>query len=144
VPPVLSWAFSGPLVFVDEATEDGPALDPLLGEVGDGVVWPGRAELAAAMGSSSVVMGLILGQDGPQVSLAEDKYPVGDLSPGGEHESLRIGIRLRAAGRDLDRFDAGAGQDRIERCAERHCCVEPSGEWTTAMTCAGSLVRWSW
>ena len=27
----------GSLVFVEEATEDGPPLDPLLGEVGDGV-----------------------------------------------------------------------------------------------------------
>jgi len=36
------------------------------------VAWPGRAELAAAMGSSSVVMGLVLGQGGPQVSLAEE------------------------------------------------------------------------
>jgi hypothetical protein len=30
-------------VFVDEAAEDGPALDPFLGEVSDGVVGPGRA-----------------------------------------------------------------------------------------------------
>jgi hypothetical protein len=53
---VLSWVLCGSLVFVDEAAEDGPALDPLLGEVGDGVFGPGRAELAAAMGSSSVVV----------------------------------------------------------------------------------------
>jgi hypothetical protein len=32
----------GTLIFVEEAAEDGPALDPLLGEVGDGVVGPGR------------------------------------------------------------------------------------------------------
>jgi hypothetical protein len=31
-------------------------LDPLLGEVGDGFVGPERAELAAAMGLSSVVV----------------------------------------------------------------------------------------
>jgi hypothetical protein len=48
----------GPLVFVDEATEEGPALDPLLGEVGGRVVGPRWAELEAAMGSLSVVMGL--------------------------------------------------------------------------------------
>jgi len=46
--------------FADETAEHGPALDPLPGEVGDGVVWPGRAELTAAMRSSSVVMGLVL------------------------------------------------------------------------------------
>jgi hypothetical protein len=44
----------GSLVFVEEAAEDGPALDPFLGEVGDRVVGSGRAELAAAMGASSV------------------------------------------------------------------------------------------
>ena len=31
----------GTLIFVEEAAEDGPALDPLLGEVGDGVVGAG-------------------------------------------------------------------------------------------------------
>src|ERR1700730_10930086 len=35
----------GPIVFVDEAAEDGPALDPLLGVVRDRVIGPGRAEL---------------------------------------------------------------------------------------------------
>ncbi len=49
------------------------------------MVGPGRAELAAAMGSSSVVVGLVLGQDRPQMSLAEDQHPVGDLHPGGAH-----------------------------------------------------------
>ena len=43
--------YAAPLVFVDDATEDGPCLlDPLPGEVGDGVVGPGRVQLAAAMG----------------------------------------------------------------------------------------------
>jgi hypothetical protein len=36
----------GSLVFVDEAAEDGPAPDLFLGEVGDGVVRPGRVQLA--------------------------------------------------------------------------------------------------
>ena len=34
----------------DEATEEEPTLDLLLGEVGGRVVGPGRAELAAAVG----------------------------------------------------------------------------------------------
>ena len=51
----------GPLVFVDEPAEDGSALDPLLAEVGDGVVRLGRAELAAPMGAPSVVVRLVLG-----------------------------------------------------------------------------------
>jgi hypothetical protein len=63
---------SGSLVFANEATKDRPALDSLLGEVGGWVVWPGRAELAAAMGAASVVVGLVLGQDRPQMPLAKD------------------------------------------------------------------------
>jgi hypothetical protein len=48
------------------------APDPLLREVGDKVVGPRRVEQAAAMGPSSVVVGHILGQDRPQMPLAED------------------------------------------------------------------------
>jgi hypothetical protein len=44
-----------------EAAEDGPALDPHLGEISDRVIGYGRVELAAAMGSSPVVVGLVLG-----------------------------------------------------------------------------------
>jgi hypothetical protein len=76
----------------------GTALDPLLGEAGGGIVGPGRAELAAAMGPSSVVMGLVFGQDCSQVPFAADQHPVGDLGPGGEHEPLRVGVRPWARG----------------------------------------------
>jgi hypothetical protein len=55
-------------------------LDPLLEEVGGRVVWPGRAELAAAMRATPVVVGFILSQDRPQMPLAEDQHPVGDLA----------------------------------------------------------------
>jgi hypothetical protein len=43
-------------------------------------------------GSSSVVVGLVLGQDGPRVPFAQDQHPVGDLSSGGEHEPLRKSV----------------------------------------------------
>ena len=45
-------------------------LDLLLGEIGGRVVGPGRAELAAAMGSPSVVVALVLGRDQLQMPLA--------------------------------------------------------------------------
>ncbi len=51
----------GPLIFVEEAAKHRPALDPHLGEVSDRVIGHGRTELAAAMGSSAVVVGLVLG-----------------------------------------------------------------------------------
>jgi hypothetical protein len=40
------------------------------------------------------------------VPFAENEYPVGDLGPGGEHESFGISVRARAAGRDLHDPDA--------------------------------------
>jgi hypothetical protein len=82
-PLALTWALRDPLVFVEKATEDWLARDPLLGEVGGRAVGPGRSELSAAVGSSSVVTGLILGQDQLQVSLSEDQHPVSDLGPVG-------------------------------------------------------------
>jgi hypothetical protein len=48
----------GPLILVEEASEDGSAVDPYLGEVSDRVIGYGRAELAAAMRSPAVVVGL--------------------------------------------------------------------------------------
>jgi hypothetical protein len=70
-------------------------------EVGDGVVGPGRAEPAAAMGALSVVVRFVLGQDHPQVSFAENQHPVGDLGWGGEYEPFGIGVRPGASGRDV-------------------------------------------
>lgn len=61
------------------------------------MVGPGWAELAAAMGAASVV----LGQDSPQGSLVKDQRPVGDLCPGREHEPFSAGIRARAPGPDF-------------------------------------------
>jgi hypothetical protein len=63
-------------------------------------------------------MGLVLGQDGLQMPMAEDEHLVGDFRPGGEHEPFRIGVRARAARRDLHGLDAGSGQDRVERRGE--------------------------
>jgi hypothetical protein len=54
-------------------------------------------------------MGFILGQDRPQMPLAEDQHPVGDLCAGGEHEPFRISVGARAAGRDLHGLDASVG-----------------------------------
>jgi hypothetical protein len=88
----------GSLVFVEETAEDGPTFDPFLGEVGDGVVGPGRAEFAAAVGALSVVAAGDIWRGRPQVPFTEDQYPVGDLGPGGEHEPFGIGVRPRASG----------------------------------------------
>ena len=143
---VLTWDLGDSLVLADEAAEDGPTLDPRLGEVGDRVVGPGRPELAAAMGTAPVVVSLVLGQDGPQMPLAEDQHPVGDLRPGREHEPFRIGIRARAPGRDLHGLDTGGCQDRVEHLSELACPVtdqEPSisGQPTSSARLPGCRIH---
>ena len=80
--------------------------------------WPGRAELAAALGAPPVVVGLVLGQDRLQRPLAEDQHPVSNLVPDGKHEPFRISIRSRAARRDLHSLNPGVGQDRVKRRGE--------------------------
>jgi hypothetical protein len=62
------------------------------------MVGPERVQLAAAVGSSSVVMPRVLGQDAAQLAFAEDQRPVGELGPGGEHEAFRISLRPRLWG----------------------------------------------
>jgi hypothetical protein len=71
-----------PLIFVEEAANHRSAPDPHLGEVSDRVIGYGRAELAAAMRSPAVVVGLVLGQDAPQMAFPEDQHPVGDPRSG--------------------------------------------------------------
>jgi hypothetical protein len=58
-------------------------------------------------------VGLVPGQDCPQVSFSEDQHPVGGLGAGGEHEPFRVGVRPGASGRNLHGLDAGVGQDRV-------------------------------
>ena len=69
---------------------------PIAAKISDGVVGPGRLELAAAMGAPSVVVCLVLGQDQRQMPLAEDQHPVGNFGPGDEHEPFRISVRARS------------------------------------------------
>ena len=68
------------------------ALDPLPGEISGRVIGARRAELAAAMGPPPVVVGLVLGQDGPQMPFAEDQHPIGNFGPGDEHEPFRVSV----------------------------------------------------
>jgi hypothetical protein len=74
--------------------------------------------LAAAVGSLSVVVPDIPGEDRPQVWFTEDQHSVGHLGPGGEHETFGIGVRTGTSGRDLHHLDTGAGQGGVERCCE--------------------------
>jgi len=44
------------------------------------------------VGSLSVVVPGISGEDRPQVPFTEDQHPVGHLGPDGEHEPFGIGV----------------------------------------------------
>jgi hypothetical protein len=93
--------------------EDRSALDMLLGEVSGRAVRLGRAELAAAMRSPSVVVSRVLVQGGVQVPLAGDQHLAGELFPGGEHESLGVTVRPGAPRRNLHHLNTGISQDRV-------------------------------
>ena len=71
-----------PLVCAGEAAKDGPAPDLLRGQAGHGVVGPGRAESAAAVGPSCVVVPGVLCENRPQVPFAEDQHPISDFGAG--------------------------------------------------------------
>jgi hypothetical protein len=57
---VLGCAF----VLIEQATQDGSAPDPSVGKVRGGVIWPGWEKPQSSMGSSPVVVGAVLGEDG--------------------------------------------------------------------------------
>jgi hypothetical protein len=103
---------------VDQAAQDGSALDPVRCDVGDRVVRPGRLEVERAVRASSVVVPGVLGQDSAQVPFTEDQHPVGYFRPDGEYEPFCVGIRARTPGWNLHGGDACIGQDRIERGGE--------------------------
>jgi len=130
-------------IFVDEAAEDGPALDPLGGEVGEWVVGPERPELAASMRAPAVVMGRVPGQDGSQVPLAEDQHPIGELGPDGEHEPSGITVRSRDPRRDLHGLDPGISQHRVEGCGELPGPVWIRNRKPTARSPCGTLLAYS-
>jgi hypothetical protein len=93
----LTWVSARLAGLVDEAAEDWVALDRLMGEAGDGLAGPGRAELMAAMGLS-VVVRASSARTGCWWALAEDQHPAGDFGPGAEQEPFRIGIRSGVGG----------------------------------------------
>jgi hypothetical protein len=43
-------------------------------------------------------VGLVLGEDRPEMPFAEDEHPVGEFCPSGKHEPFRVGVRPRPSG----------------------------------------------
>src|SRR3977135_811653 len=89
-----------------------------------------------SMWPPAVVVLAILGENGPQVSLAEDQNAVGELGSGGQDESVGESVRSRAPRGHVDRVDACAGENGVERRGELAGAVaneEPE--------CAGAVVE---
>src|SRR5215468_6605214 len=85
-------------VFVDQAVEDRASLD-LHG--GLSWCWSDRVGWLLSQGTVWAVIVIVpgvFGQDGGQMSLAEDEYPVGALSAYGAHPALGMGVARGACG----------------------------------------------
>jgi hypothetical protein len=98
-----------PVVFVDQPAENLMTSYRRRGQVGDGdcdavvvVWWPQVPGLVRAM---LAIVRDVLVQDRAQMPCPGDQHPVGDLGPGGAHPALGIGVRPRAAWRDLHHLD---------------------------------------
>jgi hypothetical protein len=62
----------------------------------------------------TVVMGAVLGKDGPQVPLTEDQDAVGEFGSGCQDESFGEAVRSRTSRRNLHGVDARVGQDAVD------------------------------
>jgi hypothetical protein len=72
-------------------------------------------------------VGAELGEDGPQVPLAEDQDAVSEFGSGGQDESFGEAVGSWTSRRDLDGVDPGAGQDGVEGCGVLACRVPELG-----------------
>ncbi len=61
--------------------------------------------------AASRCMDGVHGKHLPQVPLAEDQHPVGDLGPHGQNEGFGEAVRSWTPRRDLDHLDARIGQE---------------------------------
>jgi hypothetical protein len=77
-----------------------------------------RSKRECSMWPSAVVVGGIPGNDGPQVTFAEDQDAVGEFGSGGADEAFGDAVRSRTSRWDLHGVDAVTGQDGVERGGE--------------------------
>jgi hypothetical protein len=122
-------------IFVDESVEhvdpfDAPDIVNAGGcrrRRGDGHV-----EVDAAVRACGVVVRDVLGQDVFEVAAVAGEYPVEAFGTHGADPAFRVGVRLRRPWWNLDCFDAGRGEHRVEGGGELRVPVadqeaEPEG-----------------
>ena len=73
-----------------------------------------RLKSQRSMWPPAVVVGAVLGEDGPQVPFTEDQDAVGEFGSGGQDESFGEAVRSRTSRWNLHGVDACAVQDGIE------------------------------
>jgi hypothetical protein len=112
----------GARIFVDQAAQDGFSKDPFTVEVGNGEMTAIMLAVGNALGDAlvrpgRVVVHLVLGQDGAQVALAEDRHAIEELPAQGA-EALADRVHPRSL--DGRAHDPGAGglEDGVERDSE--------------------------
>jgi hypothetical protein len=105
-------------VLVDHAAENSMAADRgVERDLGGGVVgW--RVLAQALMRAMVIEVTHVQAEDGAGVSFVIDQYSVGALLADTADESLRIAVRLRGPGRDLDDVDAFGGEEGVEGVGE--------------------------
>jgi hypothetical protein len=89
-------------------------FDPLVGQVGGWTVGARWLQLQRSVGPPPVVVTGVPVECSAEVPFTDDEHAVGDLAAYGADESLRVGVRLWAAWRDLADGDAGVGQHGVE------------------------------
>src|SRR4029453_7289954 len=105
-------------VLVDQSSQYRSASDPVVVTVRGGVMGARRDKLQCSVRPAAVVVGAVLGEDGPQVAFAEDQDAVSELGSNGQDEAFGEAVRSRTARWDLHGVDAGVGEDGVERGGE--------------------------
>ena len=103
-------------VLVDQSSQYRAASDPVVVTVRGGVIGARRDTLQCSVWPAAVVVGAVLGEDGPQVPFAEDQDAVGEF--GSSWITLDGFTRRR-----------GGGAERTDTRMHRSACCTPSRPW---------------
>ena len=114
---------SGARIFIDQAVEDRPSVDPFGVKVGRGgagrvTIVVGDVLRDALVRSGRVVVRLISGQNGAQMRLAQDQHPVKYLPAQGIGEAFADRVHAGSLDSGAQDPDAGGFEDGVERAAQ--------------------------
>ena len=109
------WLLSaGSSVLLDQASEDMMTLDLADRKRDDAGLIEGCAKVQGPVRPAAVVMADVLGQDYPQVPLAEDQHPIGAFGACRAYPPLGKGVRARCPRRDLGHLGVVAREHVVE------------------------------